>query len=680
MSEAGWTPPPPVRTVRKRDGRLVTFDRERIVSAVRRAQEAARDEDPHFALEVADVVALTLSSRVAAQQAAGELPTPEVEEIQDLVEQALIEMGRAPVAKAYILYRDRRSRARDALTIDDRSDRRGRMPLVRATGGTTPWDQARIVAALMEEAQLPRDVAAQVADKVEGRVFDAGLRRLSTTLIRELVAGELLGMGLENALHRHEPVGVPRHDLRRMLSRPREEPAADLEEYFTGASSDLGDAAGGEVLTRFALADLLDERTADLMSSGAIWVEDLRRPHLALTRTVPAELCLRGEPHPHAGFELLGELAPLLRGTARGMVLESLHTVAAPMTRAARSTAGLRDLLASLGALASAAGRTLDLSAPGGRAGTFVGRVITELAGLAADGLRAPRLWLSWEELEPALGGDAAIADAAETLLARGRLVPLWHAKDEHWVAPGCRRRRRERGALACGGAVAINLPRLARQAGPWREELVQESLVARVQAALDALETLRDFQRDHAAARTGDLRERTSYVLTPVGLPEALRILADGEVRPEQGARLLGVLADATRRLADERGLAAVVSPLFAERAAERMALLDASGPRATQPRLFADLPAPESEEGAAYSQGFDWPAAAAGSPGEQRAALLATVRSGALFPFHVADPTGEPHPHLLAWRTFDHLRFAGRDQRLKNNPRRDSAPLFRS
>ena len=246
MSGAGWSPPPPVRTVRKRDGRLVTFDRERIVSAVQRAQEAARDEDPHFPLEVADVVALTLSSRVAALEGAGDPPLPGVEEIQDLVEQALIEMGRAPVAKAYILYRDRRSRAREALTIDDRPDRRGRMPLVRAKGGTSPWDQARIVAALMEEAQLPREVAAQVADRVEGRVFDAGLRRLSTTLIRELVAGELLGMGLENALHQHEPVGVPRHDLRRLLSRPREEPGPSDEEYFTGSSTDLGDAAGGE--------------------------------------------------------------------------------------------------------------------------------------------------------------------------------------------------------------------------------------------------------------------------------------------------------------------------------------------------------------------------------------------------------------------------------------------------
>jgi len=673
VSGVDWTPPPPVRTVRKRDGRLVPFDRERIVDAVRRAQEAARDEDPHFAREVADVVALTLGARVAAKAA-----EPDVEQIQDLVEQALVEMGRAPVAKAYILYRDRRARARDALTIDERPDRRGRMPLVRAAGGTSPWDQGRIVAALMEEAQLPREVAAQIAEKVERRVHDAGLRRLSTTLIRELVAGELLGLGLENALQRHEPVGVPRHDLRRLLARPRPERDAPAPAGYVVEADDLADAAGGELLSRFVLADVLDERTADLMSSGALWIEDLRRPHLALTRAVPAELCLRGEPHPHSGFELLGELAPLVRGTASGLVLEGLHTVAAPMTRATRSTAGLRDLLASLGALATASDRRLDLAAPGGRAGTFIARLLLELAALASDGLRAPRLWLAWDELEPALDVDPAVPTAAEALLARGLLLPVWHAKDERWAAPGCRRRSRERGALACGGAVAINLPRLARQAGPWREELVHEALVARVHTALDALESLREFQRAHPAARAGDLRERTGYALVPVGLVEALRILADGELRPEQGARLLGVLADATRRLADERGLAAVVSPLFGERAAARMARLDASGPRATQPRLFADLPAPEAGEGAPYTPGYAW--AGATDPGEQRAALVATVRSGALVPFSVPAAGGEPHPHLAAWAAFDRVRFAHAGPRSGRGKRagQDPSPLF--
>jgi ATP cone domain len=683
-----WTTPSPVRSVLKRDGRQVPFDRARIESAVARAQEAALDGDEHFAREVADVVALTLAARCANPDGVGTPHVPGVEEIQDLVEQALVEMGRAPVAKAYILYRDRRSRAREALTITERPDRRGRMPLVRAGGGTSPWDLGRIVAALMEEAQLPREIAEEVAERVEGRVHDAGLRRLSTSLIRELVGGELMAMGLENALQKHEPVGIPRHDLRQLLMRPRRTTPGGESRPFAVAPLGLGGDVGGEVLSRYALEDVIDERTADLHRSGALWIEDLTCPHLALTRAIPAELLLRGEPHPHSGFELLGELAPLVASTGRGLVLEGLHAVAAPMTRAARSTAGLRDLLTALAALAAGAGRQLDLAAPGGRAGSFVARLVRELATLVAAGLPAPRLWLAWEELEPALDGDSGLADAAEALLARGQLLALWHAKGERWVAPGCRRRARERGALACGGAVSLNLPRLARQAGPWREDLFLEALAARVQSGLDAIQALDQFQRRHPAARAEDLRERTTWALTPVGLVEALRILADGEVRPDQGARVLGVLSDATRRLSQERGLTAVVSPLFGERAAVRLARLDASGPRRSQARLFADLPAPEAELDAPYSTGFALPALA-GVPGQAHAALLATVRSGALVPLGVGEPSAhEPRPHLAAWRAFDEHRFADRsvgvpahqvDLRVKPRPT-ETGPLFQS
>ena len=122
MSQDRWQPAPAVRMVVKRDGREKPFDRDCIVTAVRKAQEAASDGDAHFAQEVADVVALTLASRCASPDPSTPPHTPSVEEIQDLVEQALIEMGRTPIAKAYILYRDRRARAREAMTIIDPCD------------------------------------------------------------------------------------------------------------------------------------------------------------------------------------------------------------------------------------------------------------------------------------------------------------------------------------------------------------------------------------------------------------------------------------------------------------------------------------------------------------------------------------------------------------------------------
>ncbi len=83
----------------KRDGRAVPFDREKITSAVYRAAVACGGRDKAEAERVTeDVLAM-----LAARRDPGSDPT--VEEVQDLVEKALIERGHAKTAKAYIVYR-----------------------------------------------------------------------------------------------------------------------------------------------------------------------------------------------------------------------------------------------------------------------------------------------------------------------------------------------------------------------------------------------------------------------------------------------------------------------------------------------------------------------------------------------------------------------------------------------
>ncbi len=83
----------------KRDGRAVPFRRDKISSAVFRAAVACGGRDSEEAERVTDEVIALLSAR----QRRASWPT--VEEIQDLVEKALIERGHARVAKAYIVYR-----------------------------------------------------------------------------------------------------------------------------------------------------------------------------------------------------------------------------------------------------------------------------------------------------------------------------------------------------------------------------------------------------------------------------------------------------------------------------------------------------------------------------------------------------------------------------------------------
>ena len=710
-SEAG-SAPRRVSRLCKRDGRVVAYDPERIRTAVERAQAAVGEADTQFPREVEEVVGLALVNRymrleALAAQGREERPIPGVEEIQDMVECALIEMGRARLAKAYILYRDRRARARSVLEVVPNANAQpGRVPLVKRSDGNQSWSQAPIVAALMDEAELPRELAETVAERTEKRVLDAGLRYVSTSLVRELVDNELLAMGLAGALHRQEQVGIPRHDLRRLFQTPRvteRDDRADFLPYRGGftlpgvaaqvlpAASPSG-AVAAEVLTRFAYDDVLDEASAESHRAGDLHFEDLARPHCALVRSVPVELMLTGEPSSDTAYALLPDLAGVLRSTSYGVVLEDISVLVAAFLRE-RDADGLVRFLRALVALAAGTGRFIGLSGIGGRAPSArrsaVRALLAACAELAVSGCDVPRVFASWTELEPVLvdaPGDAKDEQAcvhAELLLTRGDLVPVWPGAlqgEDYWVAPGCRRGRREQMALACGGAVALNLPRLARRAGAWREDLLLEAAAQTIEACIDGLGRLADFQRDAARSRAESLRERVGFAVTPVGLRESLRILGDGEERIEQGARLLGLLSEAVRRYAEPRGIPVVLSPFFGARARRRMASLDRLGAGSSshrQPRLFSDLPSPEVAGEEHYSSGFQTSSLRGlEHPGVLDARLFSTVPSGALFPLPASflahlegavpaagrallnRPAGGECAALDAWRRFDALR----------------------
>ena len=88
-----------IEMIIKRDGSAVPFQREKITSAVYRAAVACGGRDAAESERVTDDVLAMLEAR----QDRGTWPT--VEEVQDLVEKALIERGHARTVKAYIVYR-----------------------------------------------------------------------------------------------------------------------------------------------------------------------------------------------------------------------------------------------------------------------------------------------------------------------------------------------------------------------------------------------------------------------------------------------------------------------------------------------------------------------------------------------------------------------------------------------
>lgn len=111
-----------IKNIRKRDGSIQSFDIEKIVSAIAKAFAETGEGNRDTAEDVAE---LAHQKVVAMCVQAGTAPAdsllakkcidgaPAVEEIQDLVEQALMEKDYFTTAKKYIIYRNERKKLRE---------------------------------------------------------------------------------------------------------------------------------------------------------------------------------------------------------------------------------------------------------------------------------------------------------------------------------------------------------------------------------------------------------------------------------------------------------------------------------------------------------------------------------------------------------------------------------------
>ncbi|MEM1548520.1 MAG: ribonucleotide reductase N-terminal alpha domain-containing protein [Thermoproteota archaeon] len=95
------------KKVVKRDGRIVDFDLSRIRNAIAKAMMSVKQYDEKVLESVLNYVLDILNKKYEEGE------TPHVEEIQDVVELALVKFDLYEVAKAYILYRKERERLRD---------------------------------------------------------------------------------------------------------------------------------------------------------------------------------------------------------------------------------------------------------------------------------------------------------------------------------------------------------------------------------------------------------------------------------------------------------------------------------------------------------------------------------------------------------------------------------------
>ncbi len=259
--------------VKKRDGRIVPFNEEKIAKAIFKAAQSVGGKDYNAARKIGRKVTNRLRETFGDK-------TPTIEDIQDAVEKVLIEDGRAKTAKAFILYRAKRKALRSKLRvrkkIRDKVSSTDLLLLVEPSSRDEliEWDKSKIASALHKEAGLPIAEAEEIADDVEDRIFKSGIKTLSTTIVRALVDNELFERGYQAKLEKQKLIGMPVYDLKQLISSMSNENS----NVATNNPEAVNLSIAENILKQFALNHVFSKDISKAHLEGAIHLHDLGYP------------------------------------------------------------------------------------------------------------------------------------------------------------------------------------------------------------------------------------------------------------------------------------------------------------------------------------------------------------------------------------------------------------------
>lgn len=257
--------------VRKRDGREERLDQVRLTDSIRRALDSV-NADTSYASTFSDEVAGSILCDGTVETAG----------LAASVETVLASAGRSDAADAYRNYRQQclehfqRVRVHTSHGRDDTA---------------RPWDRRRLALSLMRDRHLENNLAWQVARRVERRVLGTRLRHLTGRLVAGLADNECRTLGLRADSLEAERVGLERGQLSAWLGGGSM-PAADGGPALAGPGHDPRHLLGGQLLSRFALQDLLSGAQSDAILDGRFELPtlgDWTRPARILLRPVAGE-------------------------------------------------------------------------------------------------------------------------------------------------------------------------------------------------------------------------------------------------------------------------------------------------------------------------------------------------------------------------------------------------------
>jgi len=143
-----------------------------------------------------------------------------------------------------------------------------------AKGTIIPWERDRIAEALEREAQISKEEATEIAYCVEKKIFSAGLKTISTDLIRALVDNELFERGLTRKLKKQKILGIPTYDVQQLIF------SKTLENSNIAANNPeaINLSLAETILKQYALQNIFSHDVAEAHLKGAIHLHDLGYP------------------------------------------------------------------------------------------------------------------------------------------------------------------------------------------------------------------------------------------------------------------------------------------------------------------------------------------------------------------------------------------------------------------
>lgn len=259
--------------IKKRDGKIVTFDKDKIIEAIFKAAKSVGGEDRSIAESLANEVAEYIKAKYEGR-------IPNVEDVQDCVEKVLIEKGHAKTAKSYILYRERRSKIRSKLKVrkqvreDSDSTDLSLLVAPTTTDALIEWNKEKIIKSLEKEADLSQELAEKIATNVEDRIINSGIKQVSTALIRELIDNEMFDLGLNINLEKHSVIGMPKYDVDQLIFAKTNENS----NVGTNNPEAVNLAIAENTLKQYALKHVFSRDVSDAHRKGAVHLHDLGYP------------------------------------------------------------------------------------------------------------------------------------------------------------------------------------------------------------------------------------------------------------------------------------------------------------------------------------------------------------------------------------------------------------------